>query len=133
VRRVRPDRYGGHRRTARPLPDLEPRPLGRAPRRAAPHRPRRPGPAGRPAPRRRQGRGGRMSPHAPVLLAEVIAALDPKPGEVMIDGTFGAGGYSRAILERGAAVVAFDRDPAVKPWADLLEEDFRGKLQLQNR
>src|SRR5690606_33968253 len=68
-----------------------------------------------------------------VLLAEVIAALDPKPGEVMIDGTFGAGGYSRAILERGARVVAFDRDPAVKPWAELLEEDFRGKLQLQNR
>jgi len=74
-----------------------------------------------------------MSPHAPVLLDEVIAALDPKPGEVMIDGTFGAGGYSRAILARGARVVAFDRDPSVRPYADLLEEDFRGRLQLHNR
>src|SRR5690606_39014491 len=107
---------------------MEPRPLGRAPRRAAPHRPRRPGPAGRPAPRRRKGRGGRMSAHAPVLLAEVIEALDPRPGEVMIDGTFGAGGYSRAILERGAAVVAFDRDPSVQPHADALIASFGGRF-----
>ena len=42
------------------------------------------------------------SPHAPVLLAEVIEALDPKAGDVIIDATFGAGGYTRAILERGA-------------------------------
>lgn len=51
------------------------------------------------------------APHIPVLLDEVIAALDPQPGDVIIDATFGAGGYTRAILERGATVHAFDRDP----------------------
>jgi 16S rRNA (cytosine1402-N4)-methyltransferase len=50
-------------------------------------------------------------PHVPVLLHEVIAALDPQPGDVVVDATFGAGGYSRAILDAGATVHAFDRDP----------------------
>jgi 16S rRNA (cytosine1402-N4)-methyltransferase len=49
--------------------------------------------------------------HIPVLLEEVIAALDPQPGDVVVDATFGAGGYSRAILDAGATVHAFDRDP----------------------
>jgi 16S rRNA (cytosine1402-N4)-methyltransferase len=49
--------------------------------------------------------------HIPVLLEEVIAALDPRPGDVVVDATFGAGGYSRAILDAGATVHAFDRDP----------------------
>ena len=51
------------------------------------------------------------APHIPVLLDEVIAALDPKPGDVIVDATFGAGGYTRALLDRGATVHAFDRDP----------------------
>ena len=51
------------------------------------------------------------APHIPVLLDEVINALDPQPGDVIIDATFGAGGYTRAILDRGATVHAFDRDP----------------------
>jgi len=51
------------------------------------------------------------APHIPVLLDEVIAALDPQPGDVIVDATFGAGGYTRALLERGAIVHAFDRDP----------------------
>ncbi len=51
------------------------------------------------------------APHIPVLLDEVIAALAPLAGEVHVDGTFGAGGYSHALLERGARVIAFDRDP----------------------
>ena len=51
------------------------------------------------------------APHIPVLLDEVIDALDPQPGDVVIDATFGAGGYTRALLERGATVHAFDRDP----------------------
>jgi 16S rRNA (cytosine1402-N4)-methyltransferase len=50
-------------------------------------------------------------PHIPVLLDEVIAALDPQPGDIVVDATFGAGGYSRAILDAGATVHAFDRDP----------------------
>ncbi|GGB18281.1 ribosomal RNA small subunit methyltransferase H [Sphingomonas metalli] len=50
-------------------------------------------------------------PHIPVLGAEVVDALAPRPGETMVDATFGAGGYSRAMLARGARVIAFDRDP----------------------
>lgn len=49
--------------------------------------------------------------HIPVLLDEVVAALDPRPGDVLVDATFGAGGYTRAFLDRGATVHAFDRDP----------------------
>lgn len=51
------------------------------------------------------------APHIPVLLDEVLAALQIAPGERHVDGTFGAGGYSRAMLARGARVFAFDRDP----------------------
>ncbi|WP_234029128.1 16S rRNA (cytosine(1402)-N(4))-methyltransferase RsmH [Aurantiacibacter spongiae] len=51
------------------------------------------------------------APHVPVLLDEVIRELDPRPGDVIIDATFGAGGYTRAILDAGATVHAFDRDP----------------------
>ncbi len=51
--------------------------------------------------------------HIPVLIDEVIAALAPQPGERMIDGTFGAGGYTRAILAPGGlSVLGIDRDPA---------------------
>lgn len=51
------------------------------------------------------------APHIPVLLEEVIAALDPEPGAVIVDATFGAGGYTRRLLDSGATVHAFDRDP----------------------
>lgn len=49
--------------------------------------------------------------HIPVLLHEVMTALAPAPGERHVDGTFGAGGYTRALLDAGADVTAFDRDP----------------------
>ncbi|MGA2952006.1 MAG: 16S rRNA (cytosine(1402)-N(4))-methyltransferase RsmH [Caulobacteraceae bacterium] len=61
-----------------------------------------------------------MSGHESVLLAEVMEALNPTAGEHIVDGTFGAGGYSRALLVAGAQVTAFDRDPCVKPFADAL-------------
>lgn len=51
------------------------------------------------------------APHIPVLLDEVIAALAPEPGAVIVDATFGAGGYTRRLLDSGATVHAFDRDP----------------------
>jgi 16S rRNA (cytosine1402-N4)-methyltransferase len=51
------------------------------------------------------------APHVPVLLDEVLDALAIVPGEVHVDGTFGAGGYSSAMVDRGAKVFAFDRDP----------------------
>jgi 16S rRNA (cytosine1402-N4)-methyltransferase len=69
-------------------------------------------------------------PHAPVLLAEVIEALSPGPGDIVIDATFGAGGYTRAILATGAEVIALDRDPMVQPHADAVANDFPGKFQL---
>ena len=56
--------------------------------------------------------------HVSVLLQEVVGALSSGPGDVVIDGTFGAGGYTRAILAAGASVVAFDRDPSVARFAD---------------
>lgn len=70
------------------------------------------------------------SPHAPVLLAEVIEALAPRAGDVVIDATFGAGGYTRAILEHGAEVVALDRDPTVQPFAEAVARDFPDRFQL---
>ena len=51
------------------------------------------------------------APHIPVLLEEVVAALAPAPGAVIVDATFGAGGYTRRLLDAGATVHAFDRDP----------------------
>ena len=70
------------------------------------------------------------APHAPVLLAEVIAALAPAPGDVIIDATFGAGGYTRAILDRGAQVIGLDRDPTVQPHADAVAAAHPGQFQL---
>jgi 16S rRNA (cytosine1402-N4)-methyltransferase len=52
-----------------------------------------------------------MSGHVPVLLDKVIEALAIEPGERHVDGTFGGGGYARAMLAKGARVYAFDRDP----------------------
>ena len=49
--------------------------------------------------------------HIPVMLAEVLAQLQPAPGKVILDGTFGAGGYSSALLDEGARVIGLDRDP----------------------
>ncbi len=57
------------------------------------------------------GRKMSPAPHIPVLLDEVIAALAIVPGERHVDGTYGAGGYTRAMLAAGAQVFAFDRDP----------------------
>jgi 16S rRNA (cytosine1402-N4)-methyltransferase len=51
------------------------------------------------------------APHVPVLLDEVMAALAPAPGDTIVDATFGAGGYARALLSAGARVIALDRDP----------------------
>lgn len=51
------------------------------------------------------------SDHVPVLLDEVVDGLAIVPGERHVDATFGAGGYTNAILERGAEVAALDRDP----------------------
>ncbi|MGE5565762.1 MAG: 16S rRNA (cytosine(1402)-N(4))-methyltransferase RsmH [Parcubacteria group bacterium] len=64
------------------------------------------------------------APHVSVLLAEVMEALEPAPGKTIVDGTFGAGGYSRAFLDAGATVVAFDRDPSAARYAQGLGARF---------
>lgn len=66
----------------------------------------------------------------PVLLHEVIDALAIAPGEVHVDATFGAGGYTRAMLAGGAQVIAFDRDPdAIAGGAPLVDQST-GALRL---
>jgi len=61
--------------------------------------------------------------HVPVLLNEVVDALQPRAGKLLVDGTFGAGGYSRALLAAGASVIAFDRDPSARKFAEGLPAD----------
>ncbi len=61
------------------------------------------------------------APHIPVLMGEVIEAMAAGPGQTVIDGTFGAGGYTRALLETGATVIAFDRDPSARAFAKGLD------------
>jgi len=68
--------------------------------------------------------------HIPVLLAEVLEALAPKTGDLIVDGTFGAGGYTRAILATGASVVAIDRDPDAIAAGRALEQQSGGRLKL---
>jgi 16S rRNA (cytosine1402-N4)-methyltransferase len=69
--------------------------------------------------------------HIPVMLSEVLAALAPEDGEVVIDGTFGAGGYARAILNAArCTLIAIDRDPDAIADARPLEERFPGRLHL---
>jgi 16S rRNA (cytosine1402-N4)-methyltransferase len=63
------------------------------------------------------------APHTPVLLPEVLDALSPAPDKTVIDGTFGAGSYTRAFLDAGAKVIAFDRDPTAKRFAEGLDPD----------
>lgn len=72
----------------------------------------------------------RTNGHIPVMMAEVLDGLAPRPGGVYVDGTFGAGGYSRAILEAApdTRVIGIDRDPDAAPRAAALAADFPGRL-----
>jgi len=66
-----------------------------------------------------------MISHTPVMLDEMLDWLSPRDNGVYIDGTFGAGGYSRAILRAAdCRVFAIDRDPTTRQFAERLEHDF---------
>lgn len=69
--------------------------------------------------------------HIPVLLPEVLGVLAPQSGGMFLDGTFGAGGYTRALLQVAQTrVVAFDRDPSAILNGATLVEAARGRLEL---
>jgi 16S rRNA (cytosine1402-N4)-methyltransferase len=68
--------------------------------------------------------------HVPVLLEEAMAALEPRAGGIYVDATFGAGGYARALLERGARVIAMDRDPSAVRAGAALAAPSDGRLRL---
>lgn len=79
------------------------------------------------------GRGeiaGGPARHVPVMLHEVLDCLQPGPGSVLIDGTFGAGGYSRALLDAGADVLAIDRDPNAIAGGGEMVARYSGRLKL---
>lgn len=68
--------------------------------------------------------------HIPVLLNEVITSLKIQPNAIYLDGTFGAGGYTRAMLDAGANVIALDRDPDAIAGGYGLVASSNGKLTL---
>jgi 16S rRNA (cytosine1402-N4)-methyltransferase len=71
------------------------------------------------------------APHIPVLLAEVTQALAPRDGGIYVDGTFGAGGYTRAILAAAdCRVLGIDRDPAAVERGRILAQEYSGRLDV---
>lgn len=71
------------------------------------------------------------SPHIPVMLAEVLDVLQPQKDEVYIDGTFGAGGYSRAILDSAdCTIIGIDRDETAIELAQSWKDKYGERLKL---
>lgn len=69
--------------------------------------------------------------HIPVMLNEVLHYLAPADDRVYIDGTFGRGGYSRAVLKSAnCSVFAIDRDPASLPAAEKIKNEFGDKFHF---
>ncbi len=88
------------------------------------------GPSGRSGPTDPAGAGGASgpgvapdAPHVPVMLERCLETLDVQPGRWYVDATFGAGGHTRALLARGAKVVAVDRDPDAATRAAAIADD----------
>ncbi len=72
-----------------------------------------------------------QAPHIPVMLNEVLAALAPKAGEIYVDGTFGAGGYTKAFLDKAdCRVIAIDRDKTALENGKKLKEKYGDRLTL---
>ncbi len=70
--------------------------------------------------------------HIPVMLNEVLAALQPKKGEIYVDATFGNGGYTQAVLEAaGCKVIALDRDPTVKIRANEFKNNYGDRFTFR--
>lgn len=72
-----------------------------------------------------------IAPHIPVLLAEMLEYLALQDGKKYLDCTFGAGGYTKAILGRvECSVVALDQDPAVSVYADKVKDEFGQRFEF---
>jgi len=73
------------------------------------------------------------SDHIPVLADEIVATLDPRPGETVVDATFGAGGHSTLLASRlqgDGKLIAIDRDPTVAPFFDRFRRATAVKARL---
>jgi 16S rRNA (cytosine1402-N4)-methyltransferase len=73
--------------------------------------------------------------HVPVLADEVVTTLDPRPGETIVDGTFGAGGHATLLAQRlrgDGKVIAIDRDPTVGPFFERFRRDTGVKARLHH-
>ena len=71
--------------------------------------------------------------HIPVLLDEVLNHTKNLKDGILIDATFGLGGYSKAFLENtNCDVFAIDRDPDVKAYANKLSKKFKGRFSFHN-
>ena len=73
------------------------------------------------------------SDHVPVLAEEVVSLLDPRPGETIVDGTFGAGGHSLLLVSRlrgDGKLIAIDRDPTVAPFFERFRRETGVKARL---
>jgi len=73
-----------------------------------------------------------MEKHIPVLLDSVLKTLGNIQGRTVVDCTFGAGGYSRAFLEAGANVIAFDRDKTVLADAEKIKAEYGDRFRFIN-
>jgi 16S rRNA (cytosine1402-N4)-methyltransferase len=71
------------------------------------------------------------SSHQPVLREAFLSAARPEPGQRWIDGTFGRGGHSRALLEAGAEVLALDCDSSAAPAAAALQAEMDPRFHWQ--
>jgi 16S rRNA (cytosine1402-N4)-methyltransferase len=73
--------------------------------------------------------------HVPVLAEEVVANLDPRPGETVVDGTFGAGGHATLLAQRlrgDGKLIAIDRDPTVAPFFERFRRETGVKARLHH-
>ncbi|MEP6809204.1 MAG: 16S rRNA (cytosine(1402)-N(4))-methyltransferase RsmH [Chthoniobacterales bacterium] len=69
--------------------------------------------------------------HRPVLAAEVVELLAPRPGALVVDGTCGGGGHAEAILQTGADILGLDQDPDAIAYAGERLAQFGGRVTLR--
>jgi 16S rRNA (cytosine1402-N4)-methyltransferase len=67
--------------------------------------------------------------HVPVLLDEIVSALEPAPGKLILDGTVGGGGHALALLARGASIIACDQDPDALAAAAKLLDRYKDRMR----